>query len=168
MKKTMIAKDWILNLDLLKHPEGGYFKETYRSDQDFEPLEFNGKRNYATSIYFLITTNEVSHFHEIKSDEIWYFHAGSALKVHCIQQDGTYFLLEVGPELNKNQNLQVVVPKGTIFASESSGAYSLVGCMVSPGFDFKDFKLFTSNELLQRFPQHETIIKKFTKENYKK
>ncbi len=165
-QKTMKATDWILKLNLQQHPEGGYFKESYRSKDLFVPERFLEPRNYATSIYFLLTQGEVSNFHQIKSDEIWYFHDGDPLTVHCIHENGNYTAHQVGKNIEKGEVLQLVVSKGTIFSSESSGEYSLVGCMVSPGFDFEDFKLFRTSELLHLFPQHENLIKKFSKENY--
>lgn len=160
------ANYWIENLDMISHPEGGYFKETYRSETDFEPKGFSGKRNYATSIYFLLEQNNVSHFHRIKSDEIWYYHAGYPLTVYVIHSNGELEELKIGPNIHKGEVLQAVVPANSIFGSTSHNAYSLVGCMVSPGFDFNDFELFTTSELLNLYPQHPSIIKQLTKEKY--
>lgn len=160
------AKYWVGNLELLAHPEGGYFKEVYRSENKFSPKEFTGERSYSTSIYFLIETGNVSHFHSIKSDEIWYYHAGDPLTVFVIHPNGELEELQIGPNIEKGEVLQAVVPAGTIFGSKSSGEYSLVGCMVSPGFDFQDFTLFKTSELLSEYPKHESIIKQLSKEVY--
>lgn len=163
----MTAKKWIENLQLIPHPEGGYFKENYRSEESFSPIGFKGKRNYATSIYFLLEKGNISHFHQIESDELWYYHDGASLSVHFLYPNGKYEVHKVGKNILAGEVPQLVVPKGIIFASESTGDFSLVGCMVSPGFDFDDFKLFTSEELSARYPQHQHLVQKFTKSSYK-
>lgn len=160
------AKYWVENLDLLPHPEGGFYKEVYRSSESFLPKNFDGERNYSTSIYFLLEKGNVSHFHRIKSDEIWYYHGGDALSVFVIHKNGELEELKIGPNPDQGEVLQAVVPAGTIFGSKSSGAYSLVGCMVSPGFDFKDFELFKTSQLLEEYPSHHQIIKELSKEQY--
>lgn len=160
------SKGWVEYYQMEKHPEGGYFKEVYRSVNKFIPNEIGEERNYSTSILFLLHRGDVSHFHRIKSDEVWYYHAGAACLIHVIDEKGKFATHVLGPNFKNGETLQLVVPAGHIFASESSDNYSLVGCMVSPGFDFKDFQLFTTNTLLNRFPEHEQIVRKFTKEKY--
>lgn len=156
----------VKELELLAHPEGGYYKEVYRSDQSFIPAEIGSSRCYATSILFLLGAKDVSHFHSIKSDEIWYYHAGDPCLIHVLLPNGKLLTHALGSDIQKGQVLQVMVPAGAIFASESSGVYSLVGCMVAPGFDFQDFNLFTTFQLVDQYPQHRELIKKFTKEKY--
>lgn len=160
------AQYWINNLQLLAHPEGGYYKETYRSPNSFHPDGFIGERNFSTSIYFLLEEDNISHFHRIKSDELWYYHAGAPLTVYVIHNDGKLEEINIGPNVSKGEVLQAVVPANTIFGSTCKGNYSLVGCMVSPGFDFNDFELFTTSQLLTTHPKHEGIIRKLTKEAY--
>jgi len=160
------SKYWIENLSLIPHPEGGYYKEVYRCDKLFRPKDFPGPRNYMTSIHFLLEKGEVSHFHSIKSDELWCYHAGDSLTVVVLYPEGTLKKLIIGPNLECGEVLQAVVPKGAVFGSKSNGEYSLVGCMVSPGFDFNDFKLFTTSELLKKFPNFSGIIKEFSRERY--
>ena len=145
------------------HPEGGWYKETYRSLQT-TTINGLGERNLMTSIYFLLESHQTSNFHIIKSDELWFYHSGSALTVHCIYPNGIYEKLNIGPDFENGQTYQALVPKGTIFGStvDVTNSHSLVGCTVSPGFDFSDFKLFTRNELLEKHPQHQTIIEKLT------
>jgi len=160
------AKSIINNYNMISHPEGGWFKETYRS-QDFCFNEDQNTRSLQTSIYFLLESHQKSNFHIIKSDELWFFHSGSALTVHCILPNGTYNKLHIGPDFKKGQTYQALVPKGTIFGSsvDLPQSYSMVGCTVAPGFDFEDFKLFTQEELLQKHPKHpkhHLIIKKLT------
>ena len=156
--------DHLINhYELEAHPEGGWFKEVYRSKQNMLVNTIE-ERQVLTSIYFLLSTENVSKFHSIKSDELWYYHSGSALTVHCINPEGNYYQLKIGPDFNNGEQFQAIVPKGTIFGStvDEPDKYSFVGCAVAPGFDFKDFKLFKESELMKRFPQHENIIKKLT------
>lgn len=157
---------YIEKLGLTPHPEGGYYKETFQStertsDQELS-VNFEGTRMLYTSIYFLITSNDISHFHRLKSDELWYYHAGSPLSIHIIDGNGDYKEIKLGLDLDKGEVPQALVPKNTIFGSSvrSENSFSLVGCMVSPGFEFRDFELFTQNELLQKYPQHKDIIMK--------
>lgn len=142
-------------LDLFPHPEGGYYRETYRSE------EIKGKRNLITSIYFLLTSEQISHLHRIKSDEIWYYHGGSPLIVHILDAFGHHEHI-VGNDLEKGYLPQFLVPKNTIFGSTvlEKNSFSLVSCVVSPGFDFADFELFKKDELLEAYPMHKDIIQK--------
>lgn len=165
----MTIKEITTHLELLPHPEGGFYKESYRSDisipQNHLPEPFKGDRSYCTGIYFLLTSNNFSAFHRIKQDEIWHFYTGSSLYVHAIDKDGSYTRHEVGLDLLKDQRPQLVVPKGCWFASEvkDKNSYSLVGCTVAPGFDFEDFELTQRKELINTYPQHEKIISRLTR-----
>lgn len=157
------ADYWVKHLNLDTHPEGGYYKETYRSEVEFLPENdsaFKGKRNVCTGIYFLITNGNFSAFHRIKSDEMWHFYDGAPLKVYVIHQDGSLEILKVGIDAKKGELPQALVPANTWFASESSGDFSLVGCTVSPGFDFSDFELAQKSKLSKEFPQHNEIIER--------
>ena len=156
MKKT--AQYWIEKLELLPHPEGGFYKETYRSESR------DGARAAATEIYFLIQSNNVSKFHRIDADEMWHFFAGDPLNVHMIDQDGEYDVHRLGPIPDKGQVFQAVVPTGVWFGADVAigGDYSLVGCTVAPGFEFSGFELAERNDLTRRFPEHDAIIKRLT------
>lgn len=161
---------WIEKLNLIPHPEGGYYKETFQSGENVSDKElsvnFDGQRKLYTSIYFLLRSNDVSHFHRLKSDELWYYHAGSPLTIHIIHENGEYEEVRLGLNIDKGEVLQFLVPKNSIFGSSvmDKDSGSLVGCMVSPGFDFQDFELFTQEELLSKYPQHLDIIKKLAYE----
>jgi len=161
---------WIDHLGLEGHPEGGFYKSTYRCPEQITDAElsvsFAGKRHTATSILFLLRSHDVSHFHRLKSDEMWYYQYGSSLTVHVIHPDGRYEAIELGPDLHKGQVMQYVVPKHAIFGStvNDPDTYSLVGCMVTPGFDFVDFELFKRADLLAQYPEHHAIINKLTLE----
>lgn len=149
----------ISKLKLQPHPEGGFYSETYRSD-----ITIPGRdRQLMTSIYFLLSSENVSRFHRIKSDELWFYHAGSPLVVHTLE-NGTHKETIVGPNIIENELPYFLVPKDTIFGSTvlNKNSYSLVSCVVSPGFDFKDFELFSEGQLIVDFPGHQDIIKKLT------
>lgn len=159
------AETYIEKLQLEPHPEGGFYRSTFQSDEWMSCTQ--GQRRLYTSIYFLLRSQDVSHFHRLQSDELWYFHAGSPLTVHIIHVDGTYEALKLGLNVEKGEQPQILVPKHTIFGStvDEENTFALVGCMVSPGFDFKDFELFKEKELLEQYPQHEEIIKRLTIKN---
>ncbi|KEO84301.1 cupin domain-containing protein [Tumebacillus flagellatus] len=156
------ASYWIEKLGLEAHPEGGFFKRTYESAGEVETKE--GTRPLSTSITFLLRSQDVSHFHRLQSDEIWYYHGGSSLTVHVIHPDGAYEAIQLGPDPEQGEVLQAIVPAQSIFGStvNEPNTYALVGCMVSPGFDYADFELFKREELLALYPQHEEIIRRLT------
>ncbi|GEN57960.1 cupin [Halolactibacillus alkaliphilus] len=152
------SDELIQKLNLNPHPEGGYYASIFKGDTP----ESNALRPQYTSIYFLLKENDRSHFHQLTADELWYFHEGSALTIHMIEPSGLYRTETLGLDIAKGERPQVLVKKGTIFGSTVNGDYGLVGCMVSPGFCFDDFTLFTEKELLERYPQHVSIIKQLT------
>jgi len=158
----------IKHLDLLPHPEGGYYKETYRSvgNINTESLakNYNGKRSYSTCIYFLLTSADFSAFHKIKQDEIWHFHEGSPIVLHTISEEGIHQEHSIGTNFLEGEKPQLVVAGNHWFAASviQENAYALVSCTVSPGFDFSDFVLPTRKELLAKFPQHEKLIHQYT------
>jgi predicted cupin superfamily sugar epimerase len=164
----MKAQDWIKKLKLIAHPEGGYYKETYRSDENIRasvlPERFNGDRSISTSIYFLLESNQVSKFHRIKSDEIWHFYEGSPLSIYMIDQWGDLEKIILGRDIDKDQKLQYAVPRGCWFGAEvvEDNSYTLVGCTVAPGFDFQDFEMAKREELLKQYPDQKEIIEKLT------
>lgn len=158
----------IQSLDLQPHPEGGYFKETYRSigDINTDSLDsaYNSTRSYSTCIYFLLTSDTFSAFHRIKQDEIWHFYDGATIKLHTISPEGKHSEYKIGRNFTVGEVPQLVVEGGDWFAAEVLGedTYALVGCTVSPGFDFSDFELPNRKELTSKFPQHLDIITKLT------
>ena len=149
----------IEHFDLQSHPEGGYYSEEYRSEIELPKLG----RQLMTSIYFLLHSEHVSHFHRIKSDELWFFHEGSAISVHTLDENGHTENL-VGLNLIDGHHPQFLVKADTIFGScvNDAGSYSFVSCVVSPGFDFRDHEMLTSAELLADFLDSEGIIRKLT------
>ncbi|MFK8010387.1 MAG: cupin domain-containing protein [Marinicellaceae bacterium] len=160
----------IEKLNLMPHPEGGYYREIYRSEGTIQSESltnaFSGTRNYATSIYFLLTSDTFSAFHKINQDEIWHFYDGSPIQLHIISEKGKHTQHVIGKDIFNNQVPQLVVPAYHWFAAKTihQNDYSLVGCGVSPGFDFKDFTLPSREELLKKYPQHKKVILAFTRE----
>lgn len=156
---------WIIELNMNQHPEGGYFKEVIRS-LNMHTFEDGRIRPFYSSIYFLLNDKNPSHFHRLKEDELWFYHAGKSLSVHVILENGDYIVHKLGLDLENGETPQVLVPGGSIFGStvDHKDSYSLVSCVVSPGFDFKDFELFTQSKLLEKFPQHTSIIKRLAYE----
>ncbi len=159
----------IEQLGLEPHPEGGFYKESYRSDNTIPMAAmqgvFSGDRAYGTSIYFLLTADNFSAFHRIKQDEIWHHYEGGTLEVHEIDPQGRYSCYKVGKHLLNGETPQRMVPAGSWFAScVAPGVdYALTGCTVSPGFDFDDFELANRNELIAQFPENKQIITELTR-----
>ena len=162
------AKAIIEHLDLLKHPEGGYYREVYRSTGVIPEASlgtaYEGDRNYATSIYFLLTAANFSAFHKINQDETWHFYLGAPITIHSIAPDGHYTKTVLHNTMETGFHLQYTVDGGSWFAAEvtTPESYALVGCTVAPGFDFKDFKLAQKEALLREFPQHEALISRLS------
>jgi len=155
--KARIA-ELVQTLELQPHPEGGFYKETYRS-----ALKNQEEQSLMTSIYFLLTSDSPSHFHRIQSDEHWYFHEGNPLSIHLLTDNGLE-TIELGLDLSKNQTPHALVKGNTIFGSEiqTANGYALVSCVVSPGFDFSTFELFTKEDLLPQFGSHADLIERLT------
>jgi predicted cupin superfamily sugar epimerase len=162
------AAGWIRVLGLTPHPEGGFFRETYRADETIAsahlPARFGGERAFATAIYFLLEGWQISRLHRIRSDELWHFHAGGPVAVDSIAPDGALGHAVLGPEVEAGQVFQHVVPAGHWFgaALERPASYALVGCTVAPGFDFAELELAHRDALLAQFPQHRALIERLT------
>lgn len=154
----------IAHYQMHPHPEGGYYLQSYRSSGSI-PLEslpegFSGPRLFSTAIFFLLEQGNFSAFHRIRSDECWHFYEGGCLLVHIIFPDGQLQTIRLGSDISKGELYQYVVPANCWFASEPAPgtAYSLVGCTVSPGFDFADFELADATVLTQVYPSHATLV----------
>ena len=154
---------------LLPHPEGGYFKETYRAElvlpANALPAAFAGDRQASTAIYFLLEQGNFSAFHRIHSDECWHFYAGQTLIIYIIHPNGKLEEIKLGNDILNKETFQYTVPAGCWFASvpAPATAFSFVGCTVAPGFDFTDFELAEQDALLKNYPQHSRLIKQLTR-----
>ena len=155
----------IQQYNLKPHPEGGWYTQTYKSNEligaNALPARFGGDRSFSTAIYFLLGQGNFSAFHRIKSDECWHFYAGDPLLIYVIEGDGELKIISLGNDPEKGQTFQYVVPANCWFASRPApgSEYCFAGCTVSPGFEFEDFELANANELSNAFPQHTDIIR---------
>jgi len=163
------AESWIELLGLTPHPEGGWFREIYRSAEQIPagalPTRYQGGRAFSTAIYFLLKGGEFSAFHRLKSDEIWIFFEGSPLSIHQISPAGTHSCYHLGPDVTAGRVFQVVISAGTWFGAKAGDktGFSLVGCTLAPGYDVRDFELARREELLALFPLHRDIILNLTR-----
>lgn len=162
------ATYWIEKLQLTPHPEGGYYRQTYRSSEAIPhpalPERYAGARSYSTAIYFLLADTDVSMLHRIQSDEGWHFYAGTALTIHVFTPEGTYKPIHLGPDSEAGQVFQAYVPAGCWFGAsvDAPNSYALVGCTVAPGFDFADFEMGKRSDLLTIYSNHAELIEWLT------
>jgi predicted cupin superfamily sugar epimerase len=163
------AQYWIQKLNLQPHPEGGFFAETYRSNESIKgmhlPQRYTGDRSFSTALYFLIAVGNFSALHRIQSDELWHFYTGSTLTVHVIHPEGRAEVISLGPDIENGEVFQAVVKAGCWFGSSvnNGSGYALVGCTVAPGFDFADFELANRADLIKLFPDNRSIIEQLTR-----
>lgn len=158
----------IKKYQLIPHPEGGYFRETYRSEcvisHQVLPSNFKGDRNYCTGIYFLLPQGTKSCLHRIQSDEMWHFYLGGSMTLVLMHEDYGVQNIILGSDIQAGETVQFVVPGGWWFGGypNPESMYSFVGCTVAPGFDFADFELATRTNLLSKFPESSELILKLT------
>ena len=141
MKSEILKNEY----NLEKHPEGGWFSESYTSQDE------KAQRPLAGSIYFLLEKDDISHFHQIDCDELWYIHEGCGLKITSIE-DGK--LKEYYLGMNEGQNAMVLLPKGAIFAAENidKESYTFISCATIPKFSYEGFRLVLQDEIKKSFP----------------
>ncbi|WP_316825486.1 cupin domain-containing protein [Pedobacter miscanthi] len=152
------ASYWVEKLGLQSHPEGGYYKEVYRSADEVTETGSNKKKSAITSIYYLLEKSDFSAFHRISSDEIWYFHKGDALIVHILESDGRLNSVELSED--SSGVFSHAVNGGRWFSAELKEklGFALVSCAVAPGFEFAEFELATKRELCSEFSNYTEII----------
>jgi predicted cupin superfamily sugar epimerase len=174
----MTAVYYVKALNMLPHPEGGYFAETYRSAEAIPhaalPSRFGGDRAYSTAIYFLLESHHTSTLHRIQADEVWHFYAGGPLEIFVISPTGALSVIRLGNHPDQGEVFQAVVPAGHWFGAkpvvdttvvdtaQNEAGFSLVGCTVAPGFDFNEFEIANRATLLDEFPQHQAVIEMLT------
>jgi len=168
MNKKYNARYWIENLNLKPHPEGGYYCQTHKSELTLDISAINDIKRIRplfTLIYFLLDREQFSAIHRLKSDEVWHFYIGSPLTLYIFSSTGTFEKRFLGPDFDKNQSFQQVVKTGHWFGADvdDKSNFSLVGCSVSPGFDFEDFEIGEREKLLKEFPQHKSLIERLTR-----
>ncbi len=136
------AKDLINDLRLQAHPEGGYFREIFKSAHKVQPLDKRSVRSALTTIYFLLTKGEHGRWHRVKSDEAWHFYEGDPVEVYWIDGQDVVHREVLGTDTS-NAHPMCVVPAGCWQAAKPLGEYSLLGCTVAPGFEFEDFEMLS-------------------------
>lgn len=160
----------IERFSLRPHPEGGFFRETFRDTLEVtvSPSEFDSgasqhTRSAATAIYYLLRQGDRSRFHRLRFCEVWHFYLGGPLEIWMLAK-GTATSVRLGPNFIGGERLQVMIPAGCWFAAApvSTAAYSFVGCTVAPGFEFSDFELASQDGLIRQFPEHRSLICRFT------
>lgn len=158
------VEELVASLELLPHPEGGWYRETWRAVERIPasalPERFPGERAAGTSILFLLRQGFPSRLHRIRSDEIWHFHLGASLDLHLFHPDGRSEIQRLGAL--PGEHFQLVAPAGAWFGAETRGAYTLVGCTVAPGFDFADFELAEAEALESRWPAERERIRRLS------
>ena len=160
-------QDWVQELNLQAHPEGGYFSETYRSEGkiagDALPEGFSGDRVFGTAIYYLLGPKDKSHLHRLQADEVWHFYAGGRLEISVIHPDGRLETIALGSDPAQGERFQAVVSAHAWFGARPvAGTYALVGCTMAPGFEFSDFELAERDALTKQFPEYKEIIQRLT------
>ena len=165
------ADYWIKHLQLQPHPEGGAYARIYTADllipRSSLPANFSGDRNSCTHIYYLLRQNEFSAFHRIQSDELWHFYDGDTLCIYEINKQGELTEHLLGKDPQNGKSPFCVIRSGNWFASrlKSGSSYALVGCTVSPGFDFAEFEMGDRIKLIKQYPQHTELIVSLTRQS---
>lgn len=150
-------------LDLSPHPEGGYYRELYRSPSRVHPTDGRAERAALTTIYFLLAEGDVSRWHRVASDEVWHFYEGAPLELFTSDAGMERVTRQVVGAVHEGLSPVHVVPADCWQAARSTGAYTLVGCTVGPGFDFTDFTMLRDKPLAavaarQRHPSQAMFI----------
>ncbi len=163
------AERWIRDLQLQRHPEGGWFREVYRATETIPrrslPARFAADRSHSTAIYFLLEGSDFSALHRLKQDELWHFYDGGRVTLEMIDSDGDVSTAILGLNVDTGERPMAVVEAGSLFgATAEVDSYGLVGCTVAPGFDFNDFDMPSREQLLDQFPQHSSLIRRLTRE----
>lgn len=161
------AEYWIQHLKLKPHPEGGFYNEVFRSNikvpKEVLPFGYKSDHRVATSIYFLLRSNDISKMHRLRSDELWYFHSGSSAKIIVIDHEGHKHTILLGSNHQKAEQLFAHIPAGNVFAAEVANpdSYCLMSCVVAPGFEFEDFEMFSKEDLIQAYPKYADLFEKY-------
>lgn len=161
------AEHIMRTLALSPHPEGGYYAETFRSAIGVSSERHDGPRSASTAIYFLLCAGDFSALHRVSSDEVWHHYAGDPLELLLLHDDGRSERVWLGSDLGRGERPQHVVPSGVYQAArpEAQGqrGFSLCGCTVAPGFEFRDFEMPSRTDLTARFPMYAEWIAALTR-----
>jgi len=166
---TSTVQSIIRRLNLMPHPEGGHYRETFASSIKVRHPgiydETRVERSAMTQIYFLLEQDDFSAFHRVRSDETWHLYAGGPMEIHIIDQRGNYTCRSLGSDLDNGEEPQITIPANTWQGArlEPGAGHALCGCTVAPGFDFADFVMATRRELELIFPDHQEIVAALTR-----
>ncbi|NIN66651.1 MAG: cupin domain-containing protein [Anaerolineae bacterium] len=166
----MVSADEIIErLGMQPHPEeGGYFVQTYKSEELISKLalpdRYPSPRAFGTAIFYLLTPDTFSALHRLASDEIFHFYLGDPVTMLQLHLDGSSQVATLGQDILAGQELQVVVPRGTWQGSllNEGGEFALLGCTVSPGFEYEDYEAGSREEFLVQYPAHRELILRLT------
>jgi uncharacterized protein len=162
--KPLSADQVISALGLTPHPEGGFFRETFRAPASVAAPFAQVSGAASTAIYFLLRAGDFSAFHSVRSDEVWHHYLGATLELHTIDPTGGYERIELGPNLLNGELPQWVVPANHLQGARIIGdGFGLFGCTVAPAFDFADFSMPERSDLVARFPSLADLIESFTR-----
>lgn len=151
---------WTNHLNLQPHPEGGFYKEVFRSGIVVNKTNDADIKQACTSIYYLLEGKDFSGFHRLASDEIWYFHKGVPLKIYAIDSEGSCIVHKLSDI--STGNLSVVIEAGLWFAADipSGEGFTLVSCAVAPGFEFAEFEMAEFDAMVKLYPQHSGLLER--------
>ncbi|WNG35900.1 cupin domain-containing protein [Archangium violaceum] len=153
-----MVDELVRTLGLAPHPEGGFFREMWRSPVTVETPR--GTRSVGTAIYYLLPRGTFAAWHRVASDELWHFYDGQVLTMYLLdERQGRMETVTLGRDVAKGERPQVLVPAGVLQAALPRGDYTLCGCTVSPGFDFADWEMPRSEELVARHPEHARLFR---------
>ena len=158
----------LLNLKPLPE-EGGFYAETYRSDEKLAraalPTRYTGDRHFGTAIYFLLTPDTFSAMHRLASDEVYHFYLGDPVELLCLGEDGSGEIVTIGTDFERGMRPQFTVPRRTWQGSRlrPGGKFALLGTTMAPGFEFADFTLGSRAALVDRYPRFREAIRQLTR-----
>jgi len=165
LRRVGDAESMVRLLGLHPHPEGGFYRETFRATSRVGTHDGRGERAASTAIYFLLPAGTFSALHRVRSDEAWHHYDGDPVDLHTIDAGGVHAVARLGRGWDAGERPQIVVPAGVWQAAVPAGrAWSLCGCTVAPGFDFADFEMPSRSELVARFPRHRELIEKLSRD----
>lgn len=164
------AKDWIEKLDMVPHPEGGFYTRPFISNEKYIRHDIPGvsssERKLWTSEYMLFEPDMIMTFHTLRSESVWYYHCGDPLKFFLISPEGELFVEHLGIDLENGNTPQIQIPKNYAIAIEASkNDFTLIGTMISPGFDIDDLKVYKREDLIGKHPYHKELILEYTVES---
>jgi len=166
----MKADDIIRQLGLKPHPtEGGYFLETYRSEDIIKKDALRGRykddKSAGTAIYYLLTPDSYSAMHRLKTDEVFHFYLGDPVTMLLLYPDGSSEVITLGQKLFNSEQVQAVIPRDTWMGAflNEDGEFALMGTTMAPGFDYDDFELGQADELIKKYPNREKLMRRLTK-----